>query len=174
MKLFFFKDTLKKTTGIIIISIGAFLLFVSVYGFVSGIDKNNKEDIHMGLIIGGISLAIIIPGVRLYMSGAKLSRLEEDLKNITALIKTYRRISMTDIAKKMGTSEIEAEKLINAAITLKLLEGNMDRTTGEFFISESLSEIKNISFCPNCGASVSGVIHKGETAKCSSCGSLFG
>lgn len=173
MKLFFLKDTLKKTAGIITVSGGVLLLVIAAYGLVSGYDRGNKEDIHMGYIVGAFSLAIIIPGARLYWSGVKLSKLEEKLKQLAALIKTYRRISLTEIAKKIGITEMEAERLLNTVIDLNLISGNMDRTTGEFFISESLSEIKKISYCPNCGASLSQVIHNGETGKCPACGSLF-
>ncbi len=173
MNLFFFKDTLKKTTGIIITIAGALLLFVGIFAIASGFDKGVREDINIGFIMSGFSLAIIIPGVRLYISGAKLSKLEENLKQLAALIKTYRRIGLTDIAKKFNINDTEAEKLLNMAIDLKLITGNMDRTTGEFFLSESLNEIKKVSFCPNCGASLTQVIHQGETGKCSACGSLF-
>jgi len=173
MKLFFFKDMLKKTAGVIITSAGILLFVIAVYGYVSGIDKGNNEDVHMGYIIGGLSLAIIIPGIRLYMSGMKQAKLEENLKRLASLIKTYRRISLKEIAGKFNMNEIEAEMLLNTAIGLNLIEGNMDRTTGEFFISGSAGEIKKMSFCPNCGASLTQVIYQGETGKCSACGSLF-
>jgi hypothetical protein len=173
MNLFFFKDTLKKTSGIIIITVGALLLFVAIFGVVSGFDKGVREDVNIGFIIGGFSLAIIIPGIKLYMSGVKLSKLEENLKQLAALVKTYRRITLAEIAKKFSINEVDAEKLLNTAIDLNLISGNMDRTTGEFFVAESLNEIKKISYCPNCGASLTQVIHKGETGKCSACGSLF-
>ena len=173
MKLFFIKDTIKKTSGIIIIIIGALLLFVGIFGAVSGFEKNVREDINIGFIVGVFSIAIIIPGVRLYLSGVKLSKLEETLNQLASLIKTYRRISLSEIAKKFSVSESEAEKLLNTTIGLDLVTGNMDRTTGEFFISESLGEIKKVSFCPNCGASLTQVILNGETGKCPACGSLF-
>lgn len=173
MKLFFFKDTLKKTTGIIIIIAGALLLFVGIFGIVSGLQTGKKDDVNIGIIVTGFSIAIIIPGARVYLSGVKLSKLEETLKQLSVLIKTYRRISISEIAKKFNINEFEAEKLLNTAIELNLISGNMDRNTGEFFISESLNEIKKISFCPNCGTSISQVIHKGETGKCPSCGSMF-
>lgn len=173
MKLFFFKDTLKKTAGIIVICAGSLLLFISVFGIVTGYDKNVSEDIKFGYVFGVFSLAIIFPGIKLYMSGVKLSKLEENLKQLAALIKTYRRISLSEIAAKSGITEADAEKLINTAIDLNLIKGNMDRTTGEFFIAESLDEIKKISFCPNCGSSLSQIIHTGETGKCPSCGSFF-
>lgn len=173
MKLFFFKDTLKKTAGIIVISAGSLLMFVAVFGVVTGYAKNNSEDVRIGYIIGGLSLAMIIPGARLYLSGVKLSRLEETLKQLAALIKTYRRISLSEIADKLGVKTAEAERLLNTAVDLNLIRGHMDRGTGEFFIQESLDEIKKLSFCPNCGSSLSQVIHKGETGKCPSCGSFF-
>ena len=173
MKLFFFKDTLKKSSGIVIIIFGAFWLFVAFYSVVTGIEKGVKSDVNLGYILGGFSLAIIIPGVKLFISGVKLSKLEENLKQLAALLKSYRRISLSEIAGKFKTTELEAEKLLNTAIELNLVSGNMDRTTGEFFISESLNEIKKLSYCPNCGASLTQVIHKGETAKCPSCGSMF-
>lgn len=173
MKLFFFKDTLKKTSGTIIIIIGAFWLFVAIFTVVTGSEKGIKSDVNLGFVLGGFSIAIIIPGVKLFLSGVKLSKLEENLKQLSALVKSYRRISLSEIAKKFNTTEIEAEKLLSTAIELNLVSGNMDRTTGEFFIAESLNEIKKIAYCPNCGASLTQVIHKGETVKCPACGSMF-
>lgn len=173
MKLFFLKDTLKKTSGIIVITTGALFLFVGIFAVVTGYQKGNKEDINVGIVMSIFTLAIIIPGIKLFQSGVKLSKLEENLTQLAALIKTYRRISLSEIAKKFSITELEAEKLLNQAIDLDMIKGNMDRNTGEFFVSESLNEIKKISFCPNCGASLSQVIHHGETAKCPACGSLF-
>jgi len=173
MKLFFIQDTLKKTAGIVITGAGVLLFVLAVIGFFSGLDKGNKTDIHMGLIVSGFSIAIIIPGIILYKSGVKLSKLEKKLIQLSTLVKTYRRIGLTEIARKFGITEMEAEELLNTAIDLDLISGNMDRTTGEFFVSESLNEIKKISFCPNCGASLTQVIHNGETGKCTACGSLF-
>jgi len=173
MKLFFIQDTIKKTAGVIIITFGALFLFVGIFSIVGGFEKGKGSDINIGFIISGFSLAIIIPGIMLFISGVKLSRLEEKLKQLAALIKTYRRISLTEIAKKFRINEIEAEQLLNKAIELDLITGNMDRTTNEFFVSDSLDEIKKISFCPNCGAALSQIIHRGETGKCTACGSLF-
>ncbi len=172
MTLFFFKDTLKKTAGIIVISAGSLLMFIAIFGIVTGYDKGVREDVKIGYIIAALSLAMIIPGVILYLSGVKLSKLEENLKQLTAIIKTYRRISLTEIADKLGVKTTEVERLLNTAVDLNLIKGHMDRGTGEFFIQESLDEIKNLSFCPNCGSSLNQVIHKGETAKCPSCGSI--
>ncbi len=173
MKLFFFKDTFKKISGIVIIITGSFLLFVALYALVTGYDKGKREDIYLGFVLTGFSAAIIIPGLRLFRSGVRLSRLEENLKEVAALVSTYRRIALKEIADKFKISEFEAEKLLNRAVSLGLIKGNMDRTTGEFFVPDSLKEIKKISFCPNCGTSLSRVIHTGETGKCPSCGSLF-
>ena len=173
MKLFFIKDTLKKASGIIIIITGVLFLFVGLFAVVSGYQKGNKEDINIGYLMSGFSLVFIIPGAGIYISGVKLSRLEENLKQLATLIKTYRRISLTEVAKKFSMPEAEAEQLLNRAIELDLIKGNMDRTTGEFFVSESLGEMKKVSFCPNCGTSLSQVIYHGETGKCPSCGSLL-
>ncbi len=173
MNFFFFKDTLKKTSGIIITILGALFLFVGIFAVASGFDKGVREDINIGFIMSIFSLAIIIPGVRLYIAGMRLSKLEENLKQLAALIKTYRRISITEIAAKFSLTEIKAERLLNTAIDLKLINGNMDRSTGEFFLADSQNDIKKVSFCPNCGASLNKVIFKGETGKCQACGSLF-
>jgi hypothetical protein len=173
MKPFFFKDTFKKIAGILISIPGILLLVIAIYGLVTGLDTGDKEDINMGLIIGGLSVLIIIPGIRLYISGRKLTRLENKLNQLTAIIKSYRRISLSDIAKKFNTTETEAERLLTTAINHNMINGNMDRTTGEFYVADSVNEIKRISFCPNCGASINQVIYNGETGKCSACGSLF-
>ena len=173
MKPFFFKDTVKKFTGIAIVIPGVLLLIIALYGLVSGFQSGNREDINMGFIIGGLSLIIIFPGVRLYISGIKLSRLEVRLKQITAIVRSYRRISPADIAKKLNITESQAERLLITALDLNLISGNIDRTTGEFFISGSENGTIKIPFCPNCGAAINQVIYDGETGKCNVCGSRF-
>ena len=173
MKLFFYKDTLKKFFGIVIAFSGLLLLVIALYGFVTGLEENSREDVTIACIVGGFSAALIIPGYLLHRSGVKLSNLERKLRQLAALVETYRRIPVSEIAKKMGVNESEAENLITTAVGLDLFKWNMDRTTGEFFITGSLDEIRKISFCPNCGASVSRIIHKGETGKCTACGSFF-
>ena len=148
----------------------------SIYKINKGINKpiefKGLKAQYIWFLAGGILLLMFLFAV-LYISGVKLSELEQKLIQLATLIKTYRRISLTEIAKKFGLTEIKAEKLLDTAIELKLISGNMDRTTGEFFISESLNEIKKISFCPNCGASITQIVHQGETAKCSACGSFI-
>lgn len=173
MKLFFLKDLLKKITGILIIIAGSLLLFIALYAVVTGFTHGKREDVYLGFVLTGFSAAIIIPGIKLFLSGVRLSRLEENLKQLEVMINTYRRIKISDIAGKFNISVTEAERLLDKAISLGMVKGNIDRTTGEFFIPDSLNEIKKMSFCPNCGAAFTDVILSGETARCQSCGSIF-
>jgi DNA-directed RNA polymerase subunit RPC12/RpoP/nitrogen fixation-related uncharacterized protein len=173
MSLFFLKDELYKIAGIAVVAAGTLLLILGLFGFFTGINTGQNEDLYLGIIISASASALIAGGVNLYRAGKKLSQFEDQLKLTAALIKTYRRISVPDIAEKMSITETEAMKLLNTAVSMGMIKGNMDRGTGEFFVSDSLSEIKKISFCPYCGSPLGEIVYSGETVKCPGCGSMI-
>lgn len=168
--LFFMQDTVKKTLGLVFIVPGALLLIIAVFGIMGG-DK--PEDFNIGVGVSVFSLLLIVPGILLYRKGQHLAETEIKIRKLVSMLSTYRRMSLQDMAARLSITEAEAHNLLTLAIDQNLIHGNIDRTTGEFFVSDSIQDIKNLSKCPYCGAPVSQVFHKGETAKCQSCGQLF-
>lgn len=171
--LFFIKDTVKKTAGVILFVFGVLLLLIAIFGFITDYSMNKPEGVAAAIMFMGFSLCLLIPGVILFRSGQRHTQYEERLKQLTALIKTYRRISIADISRNLGIPEINARELVNTAVSLNMIKGFMDRNTDEFFTDSSSAESKKMHICPNCGAQIEQVLHEGETGKCSVCGSIF-
>ncbi|HQO39055.1 MAG TPA: PCI domain-containing protein [Spirochaetota bacterium] len=168
--LFFMQDTVKKTLGVILIVPGTFLLFIALFGIIGG-DK--PEDFNIGVGVSIFSLFIIVPGILLYRKGLALAGEEAKVRKLVSMLLTYRRMSIQDMASKLGVTEPEAHNLLAVAVDQNLVNGHMDRPTNEFFVSTSVNDIKKLTQCPYCGAPVTQVFHKDETAKCPSCGQLF-
>ncbi|HOP28774.1 MAG TPA: PCI domain-containing protein [Spirochaetota bacterium] len=171
--LFFIKDTVKKTAGVILFVFGVLMLLISIFGFITDYSMNKPEGVATAVIFMGFSICLIIPAVALFRSGQKHTQREERLKQLVSLIKAYRRISIAEISRNLGIGEMDARELVNTAISLDMIKGYMDRNTDEFFIDGSESEVRTLHTCPNCGARVEQILHKGETGKCSACGSIF-
>lgn len=171
--IYYLKDTIKKTTALVLLIPGTLLLIIAIFGLFSEMEKNNRQGIYTAYGVMAFTLVMLIPGILLYRSGQKQTKQENKVRQLATILSTYRRLGLTDLAKKMGLTETEAESLLTLAIDQQIISGYIDRTTGEFFISGSLQEIKNLSKCPNCGAPVSQIFYSGETAKCQACGSLF-
>ena len=170
---FFFQDTFKKITGLLLIIPGALLLLISVFCLFTEIKAENSENTVIAVCMITLSLAITIPGILIFRKGRMLSAREVKIRQLTGFLTTYRRMPVAEIGKKLGITEADAESLIALAIEREIIHGHIDRTTGEFYVAGSLKEIKTLKNCPFCGAPVSQVFYTGETAKCQSCGSLF-
>ena len=168
--MFFMQDTVKKTLGLILIVPGTLLLLIAVFGIIGG-DK--PEDFNIGVGVSIFSLFIIVPGILLYRKGQHLANDEIKIRKLVSMLITYRRMTIQEMSNRLGITENEAHNLLTLAIDQNLISGHIDRTTNEFFISGSVQDIKDLTKCPFCGAPVSQIFHKGETAKCQSCGQLF-
>lgn len=171
--LFFLKDTVKKTAGVILFVFGVLLLLVAIFGFITDYSMNKSEGVATAILFMGFSLCFIIPGIALFRSGQKHTQYEERLRQLASLIKAYRRISIADISRNLGISEMDARELVARGISLEMIKGYMDKNTDEFFTEESTADVRKIHNCPNCGAQIEQIIHSGETGKCSACGSVF-
>ncbi len=171
--LFFLKDTFKKTSGVVLIVLGILMLLVAVFGIFTYYDMPKSEAVAVIIIYLVLGAICVIPGIRLYRSGRKQSAYEKKLEQLASLVKAYRRIGISEISRNLGTSDTETRELVNTAISLDIIKGYMDRNTDEFFTEDSTAELKTVHICPNCGAKIEQILHEGETAKCSSCGSVF-
>lgn len=172
MKFFYFiQDTFRKTAGILLIAPGVLLLIIAIFGILG--DMKKGEDINIGIGVAVFAIVMIIPGIFVYRSGQRQSMEEMKVRQLASILTAYRRLTLAELARKIGLPESETERLLTLAIDQQIIKGHIDRTTGEFFISGSNHEIKNLIKCPYCGAPVSEVFYPGETAKCNACGSLL-
>jgi hypothetical protein len=70
----------------------------------------------------------------------------------------------------MNVSIPEANRALSMAISIKLVNGNFDRTTDEFFTEEGKYVSADFKFCPACGAPYNKKFLGGEEMKCEHCG----
>lgn len=166
MKTIFVKDTFYKVLGSILTIFGFMLLVVGI-GMVVDPDES------LGVEIMIVSNVFIIPGLIILARGIIISREEKTIRDTAALVNTYRRITLEDISRKLGKSLHETQALLSQAVNFKLINGYMDRTTGEFVSSNAENAEMNVKFCPSCGAQLDRIYLKGETIKCGRCGMLF-
>ena len=114
----------------------------------------------------------LIPGIILIALVFKMRRKDEDLESLGEILQAYRRIKMSEIARKLGVNEFEAERRVAKAIDMGFVKGYIDRNTHEFFTVESMSQVIKLNSCPKCGAPREKLYLAGEEVRCGSCGSV--
>jgi len=93
-------------------------------------------------------------------------------RELAETLRSHRRIKVEDFARKIGKTEMEAERTIMRILEDKQIKGYMDRGTGEFFTMDFLEQTPNVRFgwkCPSCGAKNDSVILPGEMGRCKYC-----
>lgn len=161
--------------GAILIVLGIFFDVLGILSFTVMPQEEGGSDVGMGIaVIGLCSAVFLIPGIVLFAWGYKLGQKERELQKLAGYLKSYRRIKISDVATKIGKSEMETEHLIAKIVEKGLIQGYVDRTSGEFFTHQSLfHEVDRPDKCPNCGASMYTRVLSGENAVCDYCGAHF-
>lgn len=127
-----------------------------------------RED--YGNLICGIFVTLIII-VILVIVLMVLMRRDKALRNeIVGYLKTYRRISISELAIKCGKDAQKTERLVNKAIRKGLLKGYIDPQTKEFISDDYWIDSKMVETCPKCTAVINKRIPRGERADCDYCG----
>lgn len=169
------RDDLYRWIGAILIVLGIFFDLIGIMSVTIIPSEEGGSDFGMGMAVVGLCTVIfLIPGIILFVWGYKLGQKEKELEKLAGYLKSYRRIKISDVAKKLGKSEYETEQLIAKIVEDGLIKGYVDRTSGEFFTHQSLfHEVDRPDKCPNCGASMYTRVLSGENAVCDYCGAHF-
>ena len=96
----------------------------------------------------------VIPGAIVLGLGVIEYRRAKRLTEFATWVKTYRRISFDDLAKKLGKTPIQTERTLAQAIERGLLKGVVDRSTDEFVVQGTEAQQIFIRTCPHCGGDV--------------------
>ena len=115
----------------------------------------------------------IAPGILFVFLAVKAGRLEKDLVEFSAWVKTYRRISLADLARKLGKTPFESEKLLVQVVDRGLVKGFIDRQTDEFVLQEVVGQEQFIERCPRCNGNLQRRFFLGETVRCPYCQSVI-
>lgn len=166
----FVKDTFLKVIGYILLGFG---LFFMVLGSAMYIASDKPDEIEAGIGLAVFSTVMTVPGILIVRKGKKAKIEEDRIKAVANVIKSYRRITLKEVAEKLGIQRHEAAEYLSVALSKKMLKGYIDRTTDEFVTDGSRDKEVKAKFCSNCGAPVEEVFLQGDTVKCRSCGSII-
>ncbi len=119
------------------------------------------------------TLTGIVPGVLFVFIGLRARRTEKDLVGFAAWVRTYRRVPLVDLARKLGKTPFETEKVLVQAVDRSLVRGFIDRQSDEFVLQEVVGSEIFVDRCPRCGASLQRRYFLGETVLCPFCNSVI-
>ena len=111
----------------------------------------------------------VIPGALAVLFGVVEWRRAKQLKEFATFLGTYRRIRMDDLARKLGKTEMETDRLLTRAIELKYVAGVVDRATGEFVVAGAEKQQVFVERCPHCGGVVNRWAFPEERFPCPYC-----
>ena len=161
-------------TGIPLLATGAFFMLIGVTGTVV------VWVVMKRFVFDGCSQAVLFLGIGLAIPGAiclyigRSRRAEgRKLADAASLLKAHRRLEFYTLAGKMGVSEAEAEQVVARCLSLRIVEGYIDRATREFFTTEAMLQSREISDCPKCHAPVDQLRFLGEQFRCDACGAML-
>ncbi len=111
----------------------------------------------------------VLPGAIALLFGVIEYHREKQLKEFSTWLQTYRRIRMDELARKVGKTPMEAERLLNRAIELHYVSGVVDRSTDEFVLSTAEKQQVFVERCPHCGGVVNRWAFPEERFPCPYC-----
>lgn len=165
-----------RVKGRLYLTIGILFLLLFAIGVIIGVSYlygyPYYEPSNFPVITGACIPTALVPGLVLIILGRRASLKEKELIEFTAWVKTYRRISLTDLATKLGKPQMEAEQLLVTVVDRGLLKGFIDRSTDEFVLQEAVGQEAFLDTCPRCGANLQKRYFLGETVTCPYCHSV--
>ncbi len=155
---------------------GYIALFAGIFFFSVGIGMHfdRSDERHtQGIPIAIFSFAFTAPGALMIWLGRKARKDRERIESLASIVKSYRRITLADLAEKLFIPIPVAGRLLTTAIAIGLVKGKFDRTTNEFFTEDAREKRLEIKFCASCGAPLDRVYLEGDTVRCTTCGVLM-
>ena len=111
-----------------------------------------------------------------YMERAKSNlKRREYLIDMADILKAYRRVTISDFAKRIEMNDADAERIILECLEDGLLFGYISRRSRVFFTREYLDQIEDVQIgweCQNCGSHNQEILLPGEVDRCPFCGSM--
>ncbi len=160
------KGSVYSTVGVLLLLLFAFGIVVGVAYFF-GYPYYQPEN--LPLLAAVCTPTALVPGIVLLVLGRKANRREKELVEFSAWVRTYRRIGLGELARKLGKREYEAEKVLVECVDRGLVKGFIDRSTNEFVIQEAVGQEFFLETCPRCGANLQQRFLQGETVRCPYC-----
>lgn len=168
------RATVQVAVGVVLLLVGALFFFVAALDAM-GITQTESSGTYLVLIEASAicTPTTIVPGIILIYYGRKTRRESGQLAEFAAWVKTYRRIGLADLAKKLGKTEYETEKVLIGCVEKGLLQGFVDRSTSEFVLQAAAGREHFVGKCPGCATSLQRRYLDGETVICPYCGTVI-
>lgn len=128
---------------------------------------------NFALLAGVCTPGALAPGLLFIYLGRKANRREKELIEFSSWVKTYRRIGIPDLARKLGKQEFETEKILVEVVDRGLVPGFIDRSTNEFILQAAVGQELFIETCPRCHGNLQRRYFQGETVQCPYCHSVI-
>lgn len=168
------KSSLLLLLGVGLLVLGGFGIFSGI-AYETTVPHNSPE--YVPAIVWGLGamcgLLGVLPGALLVVHSRRTNKRETALMEFASFVRSYRRIGLTDLARKLGKSEFETEKVLAEATDKGLVHGFVDRQTNEFVAAEWAGGQVYSAKCPNCGGTVDRLFMEGETPLCPYCHSVL-
>ena len=170
-----------KTKSWVYVVGGSLLAMLGAFGMIGAyaydsVTPHNSPSYEPSLLPGLTAmcgLLGVLPGFILIYLGMRARGKSQSLVEFSSWVRTYRRIGLTDLAHKLGKSEMETERILADAIDKQLVYGFIDRQTNEFVAWESSLTQVMVPQCPNCNAAIGRLYLAGETILCPYCKSVI-
>ncbi len=167
---------MKKSAGMWL-TLGVLFLLLFGFGIAIGVAYAFGFPYYDGNILpvlGGVCVpTALIPGIIFVALGMKARRKEQSLMEFASWVKSYRRVALAEVARKLGKSEFETDKILVEVVDRGLVAGFIDRQTNEFVLKEEIGRQQYVEACSRCGASLKKMYPLGETVLCPYCGSVI-
>ena len=166
-----------RVKGSLYIALGILGLILFAVGIIIGVSYYvgwpYYEPANLPIFAALCTPTALVPGILFLFLGRKANRREKELIEFSSWVKTYRRISLAELARKLGKQEIEAEKVLIEVVDRGLVPGFIDRSTNEFILQAAVGQELFIETCPRCHGNLQRRYFQGETVRCPYCQSVI-
>jgi len=164
------KDKVYLSLGVLLLLFYG-LVLAAGFSYAAGYPSYHPE--WLPIFAGACAPVALIPGLLLIFVGMRARKRGQELVEFSSWVKAYRRIPLADLARKLGKSEFESEKILAQVVDRGLVHGFVDRATSEFVLQETIGQEQMVTRCPHCGATLQQRYLLGETVRCPYCNSVI-
>jgi len=159
------------------LTLGVLLLLAGVLGIVIGFAYRYGVPYYDPSVLPVLTAVCVptafVPGAIFLLLGLRARRVARELVEFSAWVRTYRRVRLDELARKLGKTTLETERILVQVMDRGLVKGFLDRTTDEFVIQEAIVQQQFIANCPRCNADLQKQYLVGETVRCPYCNAVI-
>ena len=134
--------------------------------------ENDPENVDARYGFAMFTFMFGVPGLWLCIRGRKQQKHDALHQQLSGYFKSHDSFTVTEMAKKIGKTEIETEQLIFCLIEANTLDLVFHRPSRKYFNTNRLHrKFQQVNRCPSCGATLKREItFDDEIVSCQYCG----